>query len=194
MPYKDPEKRKEHYREWSKTHREYFRAWRAEHREATQESGRKSMAKWRENHPIEAQETQQKYRELHAEEIRARDRARWPDRSEASATRMKEWRESHREQNANLKRRYRASKNNAPGFHSASDVAEIYEAQDGRCYYCDEVLDQTYHVDHKQPLSRGGSDWPENLCCACQPCNNRKKDRTESEFVLRQFAGSPCSS
>lgn len=37
-------------------------------------------------------------------------------------------------------------------------------------------------VDHKQPLSRGGHDHPDNWAVCCQPCNQRKGRMTEAEF------------
>lgn len=125
------------------------------------------MAKWRAEHPEETKEKNRiagrKFRQAHPDLVRAKC--------------LNEV----------------AAKRNAIGSYSASDIALILDAQDYRCYYCDEVLDQSYHVDHKQPTSRGGSNWPENLAVTCPHCNLSKNAQTEAEFVLRQFAGSGCS-
>lgn len=51
-----------------------------------------------------------------------------------------------------------------------------------RCQYCGRkgtAFDLT--LDHILPRSRGGETVPENLCAACQMCNNRKSDRTPEE-------------
>lgn len=51
-----------------------------------------------------------------------------------------------------------------------------------RCQYCGNrgtAFDLT--LDHILPRSRGGRSEPENLCAACQPCNQRKGDRTPDE-------------
>jgi len=40
-----------------------------------------------------------------------------------------------------------------------------------------------FHVDHKTPLTRGGNNSPENLCCACPSCNFRKGTKTAEEFI-----------
>jgi 5-methylcytosine-specific restriction endonuclease McrA len=40
-------------------------------------------------------------------------------------------------------------------------------------------------VDHKQPVSRGGTSFPENLWLVCKGCNRKKGDMTLYEFNLR---------
>jgi 5-methylcytosine-specific restriction endonuclease McrA len=44
-------------------------------------------------------------------------------------------------------------------------------------------LSKGYHVDHMTPLSRGGSNGPENLVCACRRCNLSKHNKTVPEFL-----------
>ena len=38
------------------------------------------------------------------------------------------------------------------------------------------------HLEHKTPLSRGGTNEYDNLSVACQSCNCRKHTKTECEF------------
>lgn len=47
------------------------------------------------------------------------------------------------------------------------------------CQYCGQGSDLT--LDHVVPKSRGGGDTWKNLVTACNPCNNRKGDRTPNE-------------
>jgi 5-methylcytosine-specific restriction endonuclease McrA len=66
---------------------------------------------------------------------------------------------------------------NAPGSHTAEDLANIFEKQDGRCNnpYCKREL--TYSnasVDHTVPLAKGGTNFPDNLAILCLSCNKRK--------------------
>jgi 5-methylcytosine-specific restriction endonuclease McrA len=43
------------------------------------------------------------------------------------------------------------------------------------CYWCSvRVFTKTCHMDHINPLAKGGSHSIENLCISCQPCNNKK--------------------
>lgn len=76
----------------------------------------------------------------------------------------------------------RAREINAEGSHTMEDVRRQLANQDGRCYYCNIVL-QSYHVDHVIPLSRGGSNNPDNIVCACPPCNMKKHNKTPEEWL-----------
>ena len=60
----------------------------------------------------------------------------------------------------------------------------VAERDRWRCRYC--VVDLSpadrWHVDHLVPVSRGGSDDPDNLVVACTLDNLRKGDLTEPEY------------
>lgn len=60
----------------------------------------------------------------------------------------------------------------------------IFDSSKGQCHYCGTALtyDGCWHVEHRQPKSRGGSDESENLAAACGLCNLRKQNKTEAEF------------
>lgn len=75
----------------------------------------------------------------------------------------------------------RARKMNAEGSHTIEDVRALFEQQEGLCYYCNKNL-PPYHIEHKIPLARGGSDYKENICLACPTCNYRKRTKTDEEF------------
>ena len=94
----------------------------------------------------------------------------------------REWTRNNPERHCVQTRSYKARKRGAVGFHKVEDILSLYKKQKGRCYYCFMELCGIYHVDHKIPLTRGGSNWPSNLCCACRHCNISKNDKTEQEF------------
>ena len=48
--------------------------------------------------------------------------------------------------------------------------------------HCKEALERRFTIDHKIPLARGGTNDPDNICCACKRCNVRKGTRTERKF------------
>ena len=79
-------------------------------------------------------------------------------------------------------RNRRALRRSAPGTHTKQDILDLYKAQCGRCVYCRKRLRKVYHVDHRQPLARGGSNDKSNLQILCPTCNVRKSARDPIEF------------
>ncbi len=75
-----------------------------------------------------------------------------------------------------------AEEKGAEGYYTARDVLDIFELQDGLCYYCHRELDNTFQVDHYIPITRGGSNWPTNIVAACRPCNQAKFTKFPWEF------------
>ena len=52
----------------------------------------------------------------------------------------------------------------------------------GKCVYCNTENDIT--IEHRIPISRGGTNLPANLVPACKSCNCKKGTKTETEFKL----------
>ena len=50
------------------------------------------------------------------------------------------------------------------------------------CYYCGKKIEKRKTIDHKTPVSRGGTNKLENLCICCQSCNSSKGNKTEAEY------------
>jgi len=80
---------------------------------------------------------------------------------------------------------YRARRLNADGHFCETDIQKLFQIQKGRCAYCPRILKgkRIKSIDHKIPLSRGGSNWPNNLQLVCFSCNAKKGSRTHDEFV-----------
>lgn len=64
---------------------------------------------------------------------------------------------------------------------SANLRQKIIERDGFRCVYCGDE-DGPFEVDHKVPVSKGGTDDEENLCCACQDCNRSKGAKLIDEW------------
>lgn len=86
-------------------------------------------------------------------------------------------REQHRVHECNR----RALKKRAGGTFTKQDIQAQYDRQKGKCYYCHKKITK-YHIDHVVPLSRGGSNGPENLVIACPACNLKKNDKLLHEW------------
>lgn len=85
------------------------------------------------------------------------------------------WRHENPEAERAIKAARRARERAAEGKWYPSDIERIYTYQEGCCAGCKNTLDKkSYHVDHKQPLALGGSNWPWNLQLLCASCNCKK--------------------
>jgi hypothetical protein len=58
----------------------------------------------------------------------------------------------------------------------------IFERDDNTCQYCGK-RGGVLHCDHVIPLSRGGTNDPDNLATACDVCNLSKHARTVEEWL-----------
>lgn len=123
-----------------------------------------------------------KHRERHLREFKAYDAKH--------ADRRKLQRRSHYAANAPRLRvalhQRRAKRRNAPGRYTERDVALLLRSQKQLCWWCGKKVDpDNYHVDHRIPLSRGGTNYPENLCIACPTCNLSKHNKLPQEWSGR---------
>lgn len=54
------------------------------------------------------------------------------------------------------------------------------------CEYCNRLLTfKQATIDHRQPVSRGGSHKLANLAIACKDCNQQKGSRSDREWRRR---------
>jgi hypothetical protein len=187
--------------EHAEERREYNRQYNAKHPEEERERNRRYRAK----HPDEGREYSRQYNAKHPEEERERARryrAKHPDEGREYSRR---YRAEHAEERREYNRRYRAKHPDegrvrrhkrraflqaAPGHHTAADVRLQIRAQTDKrgrliCWWCDEPIEGTYHEDHRIPLDRGGSNWPENIVIAHATCNLSKGAKLPWEFCGR---------
>jgi 5-methylcytosine-specific restriction endonuclease McrA len=80
----------------------------------------------------------------------------------------------------------RARAKAAEGRFTATDVKRIFDEQHGQCCACGAGFDIVgYHIDHVVPLSKGGSNYPENIQLLCPTCNTRKATMDFTTFLNR---------
>lgn len=83
----------------------------------------------------------------------------------------------------------RARRMGAAGFTTTEEIKMILQGQGYRCPYCAKRFGRNHHVDHKTPLSRGGTNWPDNLHVTCVTCNLKKGSRTHEEYLSMLSGG-----
>lgn len=71
--------------------------------------------------------------------------------------------------------------------HNGNDINKLLITQKRKCIVCKKLLNNTYHVDHIQPISKGGSNCKYNIQILCPHCNLQKNAKDPIEFM--QFKG-----
>ena len=185
-------------RRWRQEHleraREYDHRWRQEHLE----QARERHCRWNREHPErmreitrcwvqEHPEQKRRWRQEHAEQVREA-RRRWNrEHLEEERERQRRWAREHPEKARRAEALRRARKASAPGSFTREDIRRQYEVQNGLCFWCSEPLNNDFDVDHVIPLTRGGTNWPQNLVCACVQCNGSKNNRLAyTEWIPRK--------
>jgi 5-methylcytosine-specific restriction endonuclease McrA len=105
--------------------------------------------------------------------------AAWRERNRDKIRREhQEWEEANRDTVRLHKRASQARRRSARGrgSHTKQDILRQLNGQKNRCWWCQKKLDR-YHVDHRIPLAKGGSNGPENIVIACPKCNHSKHAR-----------------
>lgn len=151
------------------------RIWNTNNRERVNKLARDWSARNRER----AREICREYRRRHPEKSATYQRNN-PDRVRVYGDR---YRKANPEKTYTKARNRRARIRQAAGTHTAQDVLNLLENQNGLCAGCGCNISSGYHVDHIVALVNGGSNWPENLQLLCPPCNMKKGMKSQSEFL-----------
>lgn len=172
--------------------RDRLRGWRAENPEQDRGRNRKWKnanrdlinSRYRTRYAQDPQrfieKTKRSYRK-NPETAKARSRARHrrehdssPDYRIAACARVRCWAKKNPDSVKVNARNGKARRKSAKGRHTSTDIKDIFRMQHGRCAYCPKKLTGNYHVDHIQPIVRGGTNDRANLQILCAPCNLSK--------------------
>ena len=113
---------------------------------------------------------------------RARSRARYAADPAAVQSYLKEWRRRNPAKSHAYVRAATIKRRRAAGGQSfiAAEWMALLAHHGGACAYCGSRV--LIEIDHRTPLSRGGSNLIDNILPACRRCNRRKRTMTEEEF------------
>lgn len=80
----------------------------------------------------------------------------------------------------------RARFRGAEGSFSVKQIKQLLIDQDFKCTVClCDLRTSDYQIDHKTPLSRGGSNWIDNIQLLCPNDNRRKNASTDLEYRIK---------
>lgn len=174
----DPETKARRYkasREWAIAHPEKIREYRETYEKRHPEP----------RSPEKRREDSRKHREKYKEELKKKRHDAYQANPEKFAERNRKWRAAHPDHFKALLRNRRALKKGAEGSFTAEDIEKAYALQKGRCWWCSKKIKGKYDIDHRVPLSKGGSNNPSNLVISCPHCNRTKHDKMPDEFAGR---------
>lgn len=147
------------------------------------EKARMRRRKWQEKNRDKKNLAQRLKRASSLTEVRAKEVAYRKTRADAIKESQRRWLKDNREARNTFSRKRRARKHQAPGSHTDEDIKRIRLAQRDRCACCGQRLIGKGHVDHIVALSKGGSNWANNLQLLCRFCNSSKHNRDPIEFM-----------
>lgn len=166
-----------------------MRAWRSSHPDRERINKRRSYRRWYAKY---GDRIRRKARDEYAadpQKFRQRRKLYAKNNKEKKAARFRRWREKNRDHHRaynrqwalnnydkvrTFKRNAKAKRKCVEGSHKAEDIQTIRKAQREQCAYCRLKLGDRFHVDHIQPLCRGGTNDRANLQLLCANCNLRK--------------------
>lgn len=161
-------------RQWQQQNREKLIAYRESTKDKQKERSRKwylnnkeknkkQSLEWNKNNPERRKEIRQKWDTNNRDKIR-------------------KWKKDNHDRLVSYNRNRRA-KLKTSGSFTSQEVRVLYVKQKGRCFYCDCDLGDKYHRDHYIPVSKGGSNYIENIRLSCAACNLSKHNKIPEEFV-----------
>ena len=80
----------------------------------------------------------------------------------------------------------RALHNAAEGYFTKDQIIKMFSDQNCQCANCCKDISIEYEIDHIMPLSKGGTNYIDNIQLLCPNCNARKHNMTPSEWLQRE--------
>lgn len=148
----------------------YHKEWAAANRQKLKEYRQKWVAENKDDHKA----TTTAWRKANAEKIREQKRILYASNPDVRK-RNEEWSAAHPEVKKASKQNRRARERSAEGSFTGQEFLDLCQMYGNRCLCCGEYEKLT--ADHVVPISKGGSNFIENIQPLCNPCNKRKSAR-----------------
>ncbi len=127
-----------------------------------------------------------RYYQKNKERLRAKSKERYHSDKERARKNNQSWRNRNPERSRAINNNYRhRRKINGGESITSSELAAWTSQQKKVCYWCGAKCPKNFHLDHYEPLSRGGKHTKENFVIACANCNLRKHAQDPIAFANR---------
>lgn len=138
---------------------------------------------WAELNPEAKKRHRTDYYWKNPDKHRAAKRGLSPEKRDRTNARQREWRKANMDK-VLMWNRLRVHRQRCAGdMPSRFDIDALFCSQDARCIYCGSLLDSGFHIDHKTPIIRDGTNDIENLQLLCPTCNLKKSTKTHEEYA-----------
>lgn len=124
------------------------------------------------------------WRKANPDKVKKHKRDSQRRNSESHSIRNKRYRQRYPEKIREQSRVKWARRKTTEGKYTTEDIERLYEEQHGYCAYCGIRLFEEFHVDHVVPITRGGTNYYDNLLLACPHCNQSKNDKLVNEWAV----------
>jgi 5-methylcytosine-specific restriction endonuclease McrA len=186
--YKTCDKCRTYSQEWRKANVERARETKRVYHIAHREEITKRVREWQDANPEKVRENEATRRKRDPDRIK-----QWcQNNKERHSQNIKKWIDTHPTEVKVIQHRRRARKKGNGGSFTADEINGLFEKQEGFCFYCGELLyasfNRNLHIEHKIPLSRGGTSDISNIVLSCAKCNHSKGTKTDEEFLDTQRA------
>lgn len=122
-----------------------------------------------------------------SDEVLEKQRRRYRDNPEVRERALEyslRWAKENPEKVRSTKKSYKARRRaQKSGGIGGADLAAWLNLQDKVCYWCGDRCDKNHHVDHYEPLSKGGEHEIDNLVISCPSCNLKKSSKDPYKYA-----------
>ena len=143
----------------------------------------KRCKEWRRDNKQLVLDAKKKWALSNPDKMREMYKRKYKKDIEKSKKQRNNWYKNNKEKFIIYGRNRRAKNKSASGKHDFEDIKRIKNLQNGKCAYCAIKLSKKYHVDHIYPLSKGGSNWANNLQILCPSCNLNKHAKHPIDYA-----------
>lgn len=136
---------------------------------------------------LKVQEQRKSFRENNREKLRVNQAQYRKNNPEKVKESLSKWYQANPFAAKALRHKRRALEKMAEGKFSKEYLIILFEKQKGKCALCGKILftsgKDKFHADHIQPISKGGSNWINNIQITCPFCNLSKRDKDPILFA-----------